>query len=69
MVKTLKRGDPAHSGAIETMERKCKGNTKTQATNRGEFSNFSDKYSRTSMARTRQDHRCEFDPSMCSSDT
>ena len=26
-------------------------------------------YSRTSMARTRRDHRCEFDPSMCSSDT
>ena len=26
-------------------------------------------YSRTSMARTRQDRRCEFDPSMCSSDT
>ena len=26
-------------------------------------------YSRTSMARTRRDRRCEFDPSMCSSDT
>ena len=24
---------------------------------------------RTSMARTRRDRRCEFDPSMCSSDT
>ena len=37
MVKTLKRGDPAHCEAIETVERKCKGNTKTQATSRGEF--------------------------------
>ena len=37
MVKTLKRGDPAHCEATETVERKCKGNTKTQATNRGEF--------------------------------
>ena len=26
-------------------------------------------YSRTSMVRTRRDHRCEFDTSMCSSDT
>ena len=26
-------------------------------------------YSRTSMARTRRDRRCEFDLSMCSSDT
>ena len=26
-------------------------------------------YSRTSMARTRRDRRCEFDPSMCSSET
>ena len=26
-------------------------------------------YSRTSMARTHRDHWCEFDPSMCSSDT
>ena len=26
-------------------------------------------YSRTSLARTRRDRRCEFDPSMCSSDT
>ena len=26
-------------------------------------------YSRTSLARTRRDRLCEFDPSMCSSDT
>ena len=26
-------------------------------------------YSRTSVARTRRDRRCEFDPSMCSKDT
>ena len=31
--------------------------------------NAGQKYSRTSMARTRRDRRCEFDPSMCSSDT
>ena len=37
MVKTLKRGNPAHCEATETVERKCKGNTETQATNRGEF--------------------------------
>ena len=43
MVKTLKGGDPAHCEATETVERKCKGDTKTQATNRGEFSHFSDK--------------------------
>ena len=40
MVKTLKRGDPAHCEATETVERKCKRKAKLQGTSRGKYWNI-----------------------------